>query len=63
LNDHFSKSLKNEIKIMEEELEPRLQQMLNAYGVTPDRNPRAARRNQERFVAMLNIIFDEQLTP
>ena len=46
---------------MENKLEPRLQQMLNAYGVTSIRDPKAARRNQERFVAILNIIFEEQL--
>lgn len=48
---------------MKNELEPRLQQMLNAYGVTPERDPETARRNQERFVEMLNTIFDEQIPP
>src|SRR5687767_1345532 len=51
----------SEIKNMENELEPRLQQMLKAYGATPKRDPKAARRNQERFVAILGIIFEEQL--
>ena len=46
---------------MENELEPRLQQMLKAYGTTPERDPESARRNQERFVAILNIFFEEQL--
>ena len=49
----------SEIKNMENELEPRLQQMLKAYGATPKRDPKAARRNQERFVAILNMIFEE----
>ena len=48
---------------MDNELEPRLQQMLNAYGVMPERDPESARRNQERFVAILNMIFAAQTTP
>lgn len=48
---------------MENELDPRLQQMLKAYSATPKRDPRAARRNQERFVTILNIIFEEQVAP
>jgi hypothetical protein len=47
---------------MENELEPRLRQMLNSYGITPERNSDAARRNQERFVEILNIIIEEPLT-
>lgn len=47
---------------MENELEPRLQQMLKAYGAAQKRDPRAARRNQERFVSILNVIFEEQIT-
>lgn len=48
---------------MENELDPRLQQMLNAYGTTPERDPEFARRNQERFVAILNMIIVEETTP
>jgi hypothetical protein len=50
----------SEFKNMENELDPRLQQMLEAYGVAPERDPESARRNQERFVAILNMIFDER---
>ena len=45
---------------IENELDPHLQQTLKAYGVTPERDPESARRNQERFVAILNMIFEEQ---
>ena len=47
---------------MENELDPRLQEMLKDYRVTPKRNPRSARRNHERFVAILDVIFYERPT-
>src|SRR5688572_13295381 len=53
----------SEFKNMEDELDPRLRQMLKAYGVAPERDPESARRNQERFVAIFNAIFDEQTSP
>jgi hypothetical protein len=48
---------------MENELEPRLQKLLKSYSVTSERNPVSARRNQKRFEAILNIIFEERPTP
>jgi hypothetical protein len=50
----------SKFKNIENELDPRLQQMLKAYSVVPARDPEYARRDQERFVAILNMIFEEQ---
>jgi hypothetical protein len=44
-------------------LDPRLQKMLNAYGVTPERNPEAARHTRERFISELDKIFVEPIAP
>jgi hypothetical protein len=44
-------------------LDPRLQKMLNAYGVTPERDPEATRRTQERFMAELDKAFIGQTAP
>jgi hypothetical protein len=49
----------SEFKNMENELDPRLQGMLKAYAVRAERDPNTARHNQERFVAILNMIFEE----
>ena len=46
---------------MDNELDPRLQQMLNSYGATPERDPNAARRTQARFMELLNVMFEEQV--
>jgi hypothetical protein len=53
----------SELESMENELDPRLQQMLKAYAVTLERDPASARRNQERFVQILNTIFDDPTPP
>jgi len=53
----------SEFENLENELDPRLQKMLKAYGIMPERNPESAVRGKERFVAMLNMIFDEQTSP
>jgi hypothetical protein len=50
----------SEIENPENELEPRLQQMLKAYGTLPERDPESAGRGKERFIAIMNVIFDEQ---
>jgi hypothetical protein len=44
-------------KNMHNELSPRLQQMLAAYGNTPDRDPNLARRTQAKFMAELDQVF------
>lgn len=52
----------SELKNMEDELDPRLRRMLKAYAVTPERDPESARRDEERFVAILTMIFNGQTT-
>ena len=49
----------SKVKNTENELDPRLQQMLKAYAVQPERDLDIARHNQERFVAILNMMFEE----
>jgi len=44
-------------------LDPRLQKMLNAYGVTPERDPEASRRTRERIMAELEVVFVGQTAP
>src|SRR5688572_22193698 len=51
----------SEFKNMEDELDLRLQQMLKAYAVPPERDPYTVRHNHERFVAILNMIFEESV--
>jgi RNA polymerase sigma-70 factor (ECF subfamily) len=53
-----SDSFTAEFENSENELDPRLKQMLNVYGVTPERDPDTTRYNQDRFVAILNVIFE-----
>lgn len=48
----------NEFERMENELDPRLQQMLEAYRITPERDPETVRREKERFVAILDVMFE-----
>jgi len=38
-------------------LDPHLQKMLNAYGITPERDPEASYRTRERFMADLEMVF------
>jgi len=49
----------SDVKNMHNELDPRLQQMLVAYAITPERNPKSARRTRARFMAELDKIFVE----
>jgi len=49
----------SDVKNMHNELNPRLQQMLAAYAITPERDPEAARRAQTRFTAELDKSFVE----
>lgn len=53
----------SEFPNIENELDQSLQQMLRAYAVTPERDPESARHNQERFVAILNMIFEGPVRP
>ena len=52
----------SDIKNMHNELSPRIQQMLAAYGNVPERDPESARRTQARFTAELDGMFLEQKT-
>jgi hypothetical protein len=47
------------IKNLPNEPDPRLQQMLAAYGNTPERDLEAARRTEARFRAELDELFPE----
>jgi hypothetical protein len=49
------------IKNLPNEPDPRLQQMLAAYGNTPERDLEAARRTEARFRAELDELFPEPL--
>jgi len=52
----------SDAKNMRNELNPRLQEMLAAYGTMPERDPESARRTEARFMAELNKVFVEQAT-
>jgi len=47
----------SDVKNMHNELNPRLQQMLVAYAITPERDPESVRHTQARFMAELDKIF------
>jgi hypothetical protein len=52
----------NDVENIENELSPRLRQMLMAYGITPKRDPELSRRTRARFMAELDQI-DVEPTP
>jgi hypothetical protein len=52
----------SEFKNMENELDPRLGQMLKAYAVEAERDTDTAHHNRERFVAILNMMFEESVS-
>jgi hypothetical protein len=47
----------NDIKTIPQKLDPRTQQMLSAYAITPERDPESARRTQAGFIAELDSMF------
>jgi len=49
----------SDVKNMHNELNPRVQQMLDAYAITPKRDSESARRTQVRFMAELDKFFVE----
>jgi hypothetical protein len=42
-------------------LDPHLQELLQAYGAAPERNPDSASRTRSKFLAELDTVFDAQL--
>jgi hypothetical protein len=45
----------------ENELEPRVLQIFKAYGISREHELEFVKRSKDRFIATLNMVFDEQI--